>query len=102
MPLTELEIKHLKPKEKVYRVADSNGLCLEVALSGNKFWRYRYRVNGKFQMLSIGKYPLIGLAEARRRRDEAALMLADGKNPLKKRKPRNCEVFLMGKIPLKP
>lgn len=86
MPLTELEIKHLKPKGKVYRVADSNGLCIEVALSGNKFWRYRYRVNGKFQMLSIGKYPLIGLSEARRKRDEAALTLAGGGNPSKEKK----------------
>lgn len=86
MPLTELEIKHLKPKDKIYRVADGGGLCLEVAISGNKFWRYRYRVNGKFQMLSIGKYPLIGLAEARRKRDAAVLMLAAGTNPSKEKK----------------
>jgi hypothetical protein len=59
MALKELAIKALKPKDKVYRVADSNGLCLEVRTNGTKYWRYRYRLNDKLQMASLGKYPLL-------------------------------------------
>jgi len=61
MALTELAIKHLKPKLTVYRVSDSNGLCLEVSPSGSKLWRYRYRYQGKGQMLALGKYPTLTL-----------------------------------------
>ena len=45
--LTDTQIKNLKPKEKLYRKADSNGLAIEVATSGSKIWRYRYRYNNK-------------------------------------------------------
>jgi integrase len=86
MALTELGIKALKPKEKKYRVADSGGLCLEVTPAGGKFWRYRYRFLDKEQTLSIGKYPLVTLSEARRKRDEAKLLLLDGKNPSRQKK----------------
>lgn len=86
MALTELAIKALKPKDKKYRVADSGGLCLEIAPTGNKFWRYRYRFLEKEQTLTIGKYPLITLAEARKKRDEAKVMLMDGINPSRQKK----------------
>ncbi len=59
MPLTELAVKNLKPKEKPYRVADSHGLCVEVRPSGGKYWRYRYRHQGTFQMLALGQYPTL-------------------------------------------
>jgi hypothetical protein len=86
MALTELGIKALKPKEKKYRVADNSGLCLEIMPTGGKFWRYRYRFLNKEQTLSIGKYPLVTLSEARRKRDEAKLLLLDGKNPSRQKK----------------
>lgn len=86
MALTELGIKALKPKEKKYRAADSGGLCLEVTPAGGKFWRYRYRFLDKEQTLSIGKYPLVTLSEARCKRDEAKLLLLDGKNPSRQKK----------------
>ncbi len=60
MALTELAIKHLKPKEKLYRVTDSHGLCLEVTPAGNKLWRYRFYHLGKAQMTALGKYPTVG------------------------------------------
>lgn len=41
--LNDLKIKQLKAKEKVYRVADHSGLCIEVRPTGKKFWRFRYR-----------------------------------------------------------
>lgn len=52
--LTELAIKNLKPKQKLYRLADSHGLCIEVSPAGGKLWRYRYTFHGKAQMLALG------------------------------------------------
>ncbi len=65
MPLTELAIKNLKPKATLYRVADSNGLCLEVTPTGSKLWRYRFYHLGKAQMTALGKYPAVSLAQPR-------------------------------------
>lgn len=60
--LNDLKIKQLKAREKIYRVADHSGLCIEIRPTGGKFWRYRYRVLTKPKMLTIGKYPEISLA----------------------------------------
>lgn len=86
MPLTELAIKNLKPKVKPYRVTDSDGLRLDVMPSGGKLWRWRYYFNGKPQMLALGKYPLISLAEARKRRDDARELVKIGKHPTREKK----------------
>jgi len=81
MALTELAIKHLKPREKLYRVTDSHGLCLEVSPTGSKLWRYRFYHLGKPQMTALGKYPIVGLAQARKLRDDARAILETGKHP---------------------
>ncbi|MDX1299597.1 MAG: tyrosine-type recombinase/integrase [Pseudomonas sp.] len=86
MPLTDSAIKTAKAKDKLYRLADSNGLCLEVAPTGSKLWRYRYRFNGKAKMLSLGAYPAVPLATARRKRDDARLLLDEGTDPGVERK----------------
>ncbi|NBX67227.1 MAG: DUF4102 domain-containing protein [Proteobacteria bacterium] len=86
MALTELKLKGLKPKAKTYRLADSNGLCIEVRPTGSKYWRYRYRFAGKFQMLALGEYPLVSLSDARQARNEAKLLLAQGKHPAREKK----------------
>lgn len=49
--------------------------------SGGKLWRLKYRYGGKENKLSIGRYPEVGLKEARRRRDEAREALAAGNDP---------------------
>lgn len=86
MALTELAIKNLKPTGKVYRVADSNGLCLEVSPTGSKLWRWRYYYQGKAQMLALGKYPTVSLAQARRQRDEARALVSEGRHPTREKK----------------
>lgn len=65
MPLTDTKLRNLKASDKLYRVADGRGLVIEVATSGTKLWRHRYRFNGKAQMLGLGKYPEVSLAKAR-------------------------------------
>jgi integrase len=86
MALTELALKNLKPKSKIYRVADSGGLCIEVSPAGGKLWRWRYYYQGKAQMLALGKYPAMTLAEARKKRDEARDLLNAGKHPTREKK----------------
>lgn len=88
MPLTDLSIKNLKPGKKLYRVADGGGLCLEITPAGGKLWRWRYYFSGKPQMLALGKYPALSLAEARRRRDDAREMVENGKHPTREKKAR--------------
>jgi integrase len=86
MALTDLEIKKLKPKDKLYRVADSGGLCIEIATSGSKLWRWRYLFNGKAQMAALGAYPALSLAEARKKRDAEREQLKFGNHPTLEKK----------------
>jgi len=81
-PLTDTKIKALKPKETRFRVSDLGGLLLEIMPSGSKIWRFRYQLHGVRQpTLTIGSYPEIGLADARKRRDEWSAMVARGESP---------------------
>ncbi|MFW5734636.1 MAG: tyrosine-type recombinase/integrase, partial [Oceanidesulfovibrio sp.] len=86
MPLTDAKARNAKPKNKVYRLTDAHGLCLEVKPSGKKHWRFRYRFEGRPNMLAIGEYPLVSLAEAREKRDAARKLLLDGSDPAKEKK----------------
>jgi len=86
MALTELAIKNFKPNATPYRVTDSEGLYLEISPSGGKLWRWRYYYQGKQQLLALGKYPVVGLAEARSKRNEARALLDAGKHPSREKK----------------
>jgi len=65
MPLTDVACRSAKPKDKDYKIADSGGLFLLVQPNGSKFWRLKYRYLQKEKLLSIGKYPIFSLADAR-------------------------------------
>ena len=56
MPLKELEAKNAKPKDRAYKLADSEGLFLLVQPNGSKLWRMKYRFGGKEKLLSFGAY----------------------------------------------
>ncbi|WP_297838619.1 integrase arm-type DNA-binding domain-containing protein [Pseudomonas sp.] len=86
MPLSDTTIRTAKPKEKLYRLSDTNGLCLEVTQNGSKLWRYRYRFSGSAKMLALGSYPAITLARARQLRDEARQLIVDGIDPSQHKK----------------
>jgi integrase len=86
VPLTDFAIKSLKPKEKLYRVLDTDGLFIEVATSGSKLWRFQYSYHGKKSMMSLGKYPTVSLTQARAKRLECQALLADGINPTTQKK----------------
>jgi integrase len=79
--LTDTKLRTLKPRESAYRIADTNGLCIEVRPSGAKVWRYRYRYAGKPSIVTMAEYPVMGLAEARSERDRLRALVKGGGNP---------------------
>ncbi|WP_425502665.1 tyrosine-type recombinase/integrase [Sphingobium boeckii] len=86
MALKDLDIRALQAADKVYKRTDDRGLYLEVHPSGSKLWRYKYSHLGKDKRIALGRYPEVGLAEARRKRDDAKRKLHEGVDPLAERK----------------
>jgi integrase len=81
MPLTDTAIKALKPKASRYTVTDARGLVLEVFPAGGMLWHYRYRLNGKQERVTLGRYPALSLKLARGERDKRETMVALGQSP---------------------
>jgi len=81
MPLTDTAIRKAAPRDKPYKLADGGGLYLEVMPTGSRYWRLKYRVDGKEKRLALGVYPDVPLAAARHGRDDARRMLAQGEAP---------------------
>ncbi|MAZ18976.1 MAG: integrase [Ahrensia sp.] len=81
MPLTDTQIRALKPSEKPTKVSDAGGLHLLISPLGSKLWRMAYRYGGKQKTLAFGSYPITTLAEAREKRDNAKRLLATGIDP---------------------
>jgi integrase len=81
MAFTDVALRALKPKEKPYKRADERGLYIEVMPNGSKLWRVKYRLHGVEKRQSLGRYPDVSLAEARKLRDEAKALVAAGKDP---------------------
>lgn len=83
--LTAVAVKSVKPKEKAHRLFDTKGLYLEVSPKGGKWWRLKYRFEGRERRMSLGVYPNVSLRDARERRDEARKRVAHGIDPQKER-----------------
>ena len=81
MALTDTAIRKARPKEKPYKVTDSQGLYLLINPKGSKLWRIKYRINGTERKIAIGTYPEVTLAEARRERDKVRQQLAQAIDP---------------------
>ena len=81
MPLSDRACQNAKPKAKIYKLADDKGLYLEVKPMGGRYWRLKYRLDGKEKRLAFGVYPEVSLLEARARRDAARKLIADGIDP---------------------
>lgn len=99
MSLTDFTIKNAKPKAKAYKLGDGGGLYLQVNPSGTKLWRMKYRWDGREKKLAIGPYPLVSLADARTKRDQARLQLVDGKDPSREKMLANYQAIASGDDP---
>jgi integrase len=56
MALSDAKIRNAKPRAHRYRLTDTHGLALEISPSGNRLWRYRYRINGKENLFAAGEW----------------------------------------------
>jgi len=79
--LTDAKIRMLKPLRSPRKLFDGRGLYLLVAPNGGRYWRYNYRIDGKFKTLALGIYPDVPLAKARVRHLLARQLLAGGIDP---------------------
>ena len=94
MPLTDIQIKRLKPKEKHHFISDEKGLRLLIKPTGKKYWRLKYRFNNKQKTLALGVYPDVSLKEARVKRDEARKMVANGIDPSEHKKEKKQQIIV--------
>ncbi|MFM0514245.1 tyrosine-type recombinase/integrase [Paraburkholderia sp. RL17-373-BIF-A] len=86
MPLNTLAVKNAKPKDKPYKLTDERGMFLLVTPAGGKLWRLKYRFLGKENLLALGAFPEVSLADARDAREDARRLLAKGIDPSADRK----------------
>ena len=86
MALSNLALSKAKPRSKGYRLADGDGLHLLVQPTGSKLWQLRYKLHGKENVLSFGRYPVVSLLEARKKRDDAKKLIAKGIDPADQRR----------------
>lgn len=80
--LTDTRVKTAKPQQKLYKLTDERGLHLAVYPTGSKLWQVRYRFEGKEKTASLGRYPDVGLAQAREKRDQLRKQLASEIDPV--------------------
>ena len=85
--LTDTKLRNLKPKDRLYKVNDRDGLCVAVTPAGSISFRYNYSINGRQETITFGRYGVGGitLAEARNQLIEAKRVIADGKSPAKEK-----------------
>ncbi len=88
MPSTDVEVRALPTGNRIYKRADARGLYIEVHPTGSKLWRFKYKHLGKEKRIALGRYLDVGLADARRMRDEARQKLKAGIDPLTERRRR--------------
>lgn len=81
-PLTDMQVKNAKPKDKPYKLADGGGLYLEVMPTGSKLWRMKFKqASEKESRLSFGRYPDVTLTQARVARGAARQLRAADIDP---------------------
>jgi integrase len=93
----DLKFRKAKAGSKPYKIADRDGLYLFVSRKGAKSWRFDYRLSARRQTLTIGRFPDVGLAVARKRLDEARGLVAAGMSPAEQKQMRKLEDRLAAK-----
>jgi Arm DNA-binding domain len=87
MPVYGITCKNAKPKDRPYKLADSEGLHLLVQPSGEKYFRLQYRFLGTEKTLALGVYPETSLVQAREdtKRGRKLLRAGVARQPIGKR-----------------
>jgi integrase len=88
MALTDTAVRNAKSGTRDRKLFDRDGLFLLLTPKGKRYWRFKYRFQGREKLLSLGVYPEISLKEARERRDAARKLVAKEIDPSEERKTR--------------
>ncbi|MGN6318548.1 Arm DNA-binding domain-containing protein, partial [Trinickia sp.] len=91
MPLTDVAVRAAKPREKAYKLTDGQGMYLEVMPTGAKYWRLKYRIDGKEKRAALGVYPTVSIAEARKARDSIKEAVRAGLDPTHEKRRQKLE-----------
>jgi integrase len=100
--LTERAVANAKPREVAYRLSDGGGLLLQVKPSGSRTWLYRFMQDGKRRDMGLGKYPAVGLAQARKKARDAASVAQSGQDPIAAEQAREAEAASRAKAEAAP
>lgn len=90
-PLSDMQIKNAKPKEKDYTLTDGGGLQLLIKPNGTKLWEIRYTIDGKRKKGSLGTYPNVPLIKAREITQMYQKMILDGIDPIENKREKRAE-----------
>lgn len=91
MALTDLQIRKTLPGPKPLKLFDGGGLFLLIQPNGSRWWRLKYRLDGKEKLLSLGTLSEVSLKQARQRRDDARQLIAVGQDPAEERKSQDAQ-----------
>lgn len=93
--LTDAALKHLRPKEKIYKVTDRDGMYVLMKPSGPLTFRLDYRMNGRRETVMFGKYGPAGLSLARARElcIDAKRAIAEGRSPAIEKQREKCRLL---------
>ncbi len=78
---TDPYIKSLKPRTARYEEYEGGGFGIRITPKGIKTWIYRYKINEKTDKLTLGHYPTMSLANAKKRFIELSELRREGKTP---------------------
>jgi len=79
--LTHSAILGAKPKDKPYKLSDTDRLYVLVTKAGKKYWKWNYRMDGRDCTYALGTFPDLGLSQARERRMAAEKLVSLGIHP---------------------
>ncbi|KQN00585.1 tyrosine-type recombinase/integrase [Sphingomonas sp. Leaf25] len=83
--LTNAAVRSARVKDRAYKLSDGQGLHLFVAPSNLRSWRWRFRLDGRELLLTLGQYPDMDLIAARSAADFAREALRAGRDPREER-----------------
>lgn len=82
------------------RYVDGRGLALWVSGQGAKSWQLRYRLGKEENTFTLGRFPEVGVAQARQLAEKARSQIAEGRHPkdvrqeeLAKQRAANADTF---------
>ena len=102
-PLTNTQVKQAKPKGKIYKLSDGDGLQLRIMPNGSKQWLLDYfkPFTKKRTSLSLGAYPEVSILEARKKRVASRELLAKDIDPKEYKDDQHREQLLLASHTLK-